>query len=366
MSRSITTAMAAWLSQDVRTFATCVQVTRGDGAVFGFTDHDTDIVYNGIRYVSSIGYTSSAIEASCDMSTSNLEVDGLLIPGGAVSQADVEAGVWSNAAVLIFGVNYSDLTMGQINLTAGNLGQWTILDGAWKVELRGLAQMLQQTITEQFSPGCRATFGDSKCAIPGGVPTSNGTVQSIVAPSLAWNDTSLTQTGPNSPFVDTVGHFIPTIAPYQVQVVAPSGSFVADSSVKDAGGNTWTRLPSGPGQSGAYTVSSGGLYGFDSSNAGAEVFINFTYAVGYFAYGKVVWTSGQNKGFTSAVKVFSPGVVTLGLPTPNPIAVGDTYTIYAGCDKQMGTCRDRWNNLVHFRGEPYVPGPDTLLAPQGS
>lgn len=367
MSRNVTTAMATWLGSSVRTMATCTQVTRSDGQVFGFTDHDTDIVYNGLRYISSIGYTASAIQSSYDLSTSNLEIDGLLIAsGGVVVQADVEAGVWSNAAVLIFGLNFSDLTMGQINLTAGNLGQWELQNGGWKVELRGLAQVVQQTITDQFSAGCRATFGDNKCLIAGGVPSASGSVQSIVTPGLVWNDATLTQTGPNSPFVDTVGHYIPTIAPYQIQAVAPSGAYVSDTSVIDAAGNVWTRKTSGPGQSSAYIVSSTGLYGFDSSNAGQEVFINFSYAVGFFAYGKVVWTSGQNAGFTSIVKVFAPGVVTLGLPTPNPIAVGDTYTIYAGCDKQMGTCRDRYNNLVHFRGEPYIPGPDTLLAPQGS
>lgn len=363
--RSVSTAMSAFLAGDVTTLSTCVQVTRQDSTVWGFTDHDSDMTIGGVKYASSSGYTASAVESSYDLSTSNLEIDGIFLSSSAVQQTDVEAGVWSNAAVLIFVVNYADLTMGQVNLTGGNLGQWTVVNGGWKVELRGLAQAMQQTVSQQFSATCRATFGDSKCLIAGGVPTASGSVQSIVTAGLVWNDASLIQTGPASSFVDTVGHLIPTASPYQVQVVAPSGSFAANTSVVDGGGRVYSQVSGSPGE-GQYSVNSSGLYTFSSADAGVEVFINFTYNVGYFAYGKVVWTSGVNKGFTNTVKTFAPGVVTLGLPTPNPIAVGDNYTIYAGCDKQFGTCRDRWNNIVHFRGEPFIPGPDVLLAPQGN
>ncbi|WP_213308166.1 DUF2163 domain-containing protein [Paraburkholderia sacchari] len=365
--RSISTAMNAWLQQAVTTFATCVKVTRTDGQIFGFTDHDSDIVYAGQRYVSATGYTASAIESSYNLSTSNLEVEGLLFPGGAVQQADVEGGVWNNAAVLIFGLNFADLTMGQINLTSGNLGQWSLQNGSWRAELRGLAQILQQATGEQFSPTCRATFGDSRCLIAGGLGplTASGSVASIVTQNMVWNDPTLTQTGPPSSFVDTSGHTIPTATPYQVQVVAPSGAFSANTSVVDGGGRVYSQVSSSPGE-GQYSVNSSGLYSFASNDAGIEVFINFTYTMGYFAYGKVTWTSGQNKGYTQPVKTFAPAVVTLALPTPFPIAPSDTYSIVAGCDKQFGTCKSRWNNVPHFRGEPYIPGPDVVLAPQGS
>jgi uncharacterized phage protein (TIGR02218 family) len=49
---------------------------------------------------------------------------------------------------------------------------------------------------------------------------------------------------------------------------------------------------------------------------------------------------------------------------PYPVAVGDQFTISAGCDRSMGTCIGRFNNIVNFRGEPYVPGTDTIYKSQ--
>lgn len=366
--RSLSAAMSAFLAGDVRTLATCVKVTRTDGTVWGFTDHDVDINYGGVLYKSTYGYTASAISSSSDLSTSNLEVDGLLLgTGGVVVQSDVEAGLWSNAAVLIFLVNFADLTMGQLNLTSGNLGQFHLENGTWRGELRGLAQIMQQTIGEQYSPTCRAKFGDSRCTLSLTGLTFSGTVSSVTTPYLAWSDPSLTQTGPTVGFTDAMGRKVPTASPYQVTVVPPSGTFAANTSVVDQTGSAWTNVsPGSPSGSHQYSVSSGGVYTFYSGDAGAEVFINYTYGVGYFAYGKVTWTGGQNKGYSMEVKGFAPGQVTLAMPMVYPIAAGDTYSIVAGCDKQFGTCRDRWNNVVHFRGEPYIPGPDLILAPIGS
>ncbi|TDV04693.1 putative phage protein (TIGR02218 family) [Paraburkholderia caballeronis] len=328
--------------------------------MFGFTDHDVDLLIGGVRYYSSAGYTASAMQASNDLSTSNMEIDALLLAaGGAVTQQDIEGGVWANAAVLIFGVNYADLSMGQINLAAGNLGQFSIANGGWKVEIRGLAQVMQQTIGDQFSPTCRAVFGDGRCKIT--PPAFDGAVGSVSVPGLIWYDPTLGQVGPMVPYKDSIGHIIPTAAPYQVRVVAPSGSFAGNTSVIDKFGSVW-QIGTGKEQ---YEFDSTGLYTFNSNDAGAEVFISFTYNVGYFAYGNVRWTTGANAGLTSDVKQFAPGVITLALPVPNAIQPGDEYVITAGCDKQFGTCQTRWNNIVNFRGEPYVPGPDTLLAPQG-
>lgn len=91
-----------------------------------------------------------------------------------------------------------------------------------------------------------------------------------------------------------------------------------------------------------------------------------TQAEGYFNAGKITFTSGANNGLAMEVKRFSQKTVTLVLPMPYDIAVGNSFSLIAGCDKSFGTCMAKFNNAVNFRGEPHVPGIDKMLETAGT
>lgn len=76
-----------------------------------------------------------------------------------------------------------------------------------------------------------------------------------------------------------------------------------------------------------------------------------------WAQGYLLWTSGKNAGRTMEVKSYNNGtkVIKLFLPMPYPIQVDDEFDIFAGCDKLVATCRDVFNNLVNYRGFPFIP-----------
>lgn len=363
--RTISPALLAHLQGDVRTIATLFTITRKDGQVFGFTDLDTPIVYNGITYESAGGYTHSAIESGSTLSTGNLEVQAIF-DNSAITQEGLESGVWDFAAVSIQVVNYNDLSMGGVTLNGGLLGAVSIMNGRYTAELRGLAQVMQQDAGDMYSPTCRATFGDSQCTLDLGPLTFTGSIQSLNS-ATSWNDSTLTQVGPTVPFIDSRGSLIPTRTPFTIKVVPPTGgAYVSDDGVRTNSGANMTKVGSGPA-SGEYSSASDGTYTFnsaDSVNLG-NVFIDYEYSIGYFAYGFVKWLTGNNAGAVAEVKAFAPGVVTLAMQNNEPMQVGDTYTITAGCDKLPGTCgTGRYNNLIHFRGEPFIPGQDTMLSPK--
>jgi len=46
---------------------------------------------------------------------------------------------------------------------------------------------------------------------------------------------------------------------------------------------------------------------------------------------------------------------------PQAIAVGDTFRVTAGCDKTHAACRDRFKNILNFRGFPHMPGNDFII-----
>lgn len=361
--RTISNAMKAHLAGDALTIATCWRVQRAiDGAMFGFTDHDSPLIVNGETYISFAGYQASALQMSSDLSTNNLEVNALFVETGPVNRVDIEAGLWNFSAVTIFIVNYADLTMGTVVMSSGVLGQFQCMNGRYVAELRGLAQLMQTEMGQQFSPTCRASLGDSRCKFNISGMTYSGTVGGVVG-RTGITDTGLTAVGPTVPYYDTQGHNIPGTYPYQITAVSPTGgTWQSGISVVGADGAVWT--PAGSTGTNQYTVS-GGLYTFDVTNAGQQVHINFNYAIGYYAFGLLTFTSGLNAGYSMDVRTSSVGALTLALPMARAIQVGDTYTVTPGCDRTAGTCNARFNNIVNFRGEPFIPGPDTIFRIQG-
>ena len=96
--------------------------------------------------------------------------------------------------------------------------------------------------------------------------------------------------------------------------------------------------------------------------ASPQVFATgLTQANGYFGGGQVNWTSGANIGLSMEIKQFIGGQITLVLPMPFTIVTGDQFTAIAGCDKTITTCANIFANAANFRGEPYVPGMDSIL-----
>lgn len=80
---------------------------------------------------------------------------------------------------------------------------------------------------------------------------------------------------------------------------------------------------------------------------------------GYFNMGYIEFTSGVMSGLKRTVKAYVSGQIQLMSPLPSIPASGVTFYVYAGCDKQQSTCSSKFNNLVHFRGFPYIPVPET-------
>lgn len=89
---------------------------------------------------------------------------------------------------------------------------------------------------------------------------------------------------------------------------------------------------------------------------------DLTNADGYFIGGALTWITGSNAGLVMEIKSsLAVGDISLFLPMPYDIQVGDTFSAYRGCDKTIATCSGTFGNAVNFRGEPYLPGTHNLI-----
>jgi hypothetical protein len=211
-------------------------------------------------------------------------------------------------------------------------------------------------------------LGDSRCTVAMGPYTVTGSITSLKSDGVTIYDTARTEAGPTGGF---------SLVLFATNPVGVSMSLGPNGEHLD--------LPNGApivisGATGDYAVCNGvtvlsnyrrgnTLDQFDilvdgssfTGGQGSPVVTPLGSNSGYFDYGVMTMTSGLNDGLSMEVKTYLVGQMTLQLPFPYALAVGDTYSLTAGCDRSMVTCRDRFSNLLNFRGEPYVPGLDKLI-----
>lgn len=87
-----------------------------------------------------------------------------------------------------------------------------------------------------------------------------------------------------------------------------------------------------------------------------------TQAADYFGEGVLTWTSGPNSGLREKVRTHGAGgVITLSRPMLLSVAIGNAFSIIAGCRKRLTEdCQTKFSNVVNFQGEPHRPTTDDL------
>jgi uncharacterized phage protein (TIGR02218 family) len=278
--RTIPSGLQTHIEQEVATVAHLVKLTRLDSEVFGFTDHDRDLIVDGITYSASSAFDASQVTGAANLSSDNLNIIGAL-DSAAITVEGLERGDWDGCEFEVMKVNWANVSQGTYTLRRGHLGRVKRVDNALVVEALGLIDRVQRTVGRSLLPTCDVKrLGDARCT-----------------KSLA----SFTHTG-------------------TVTVVTDART-------------TFT--------------------------CGAPI---SSQAAGYFRRGTVLFNTGANAGLEFNVyENASAGVLILDNDAPHDIAVGDSVTAVAGCDRTMATCRDTFDNLVNFRGFPYVPGRDKLI-----
>ena len=84
---------------------------------------------------------------------------------------------------------------------------------------------------------------------------------------------------------------------------------------------------------------------------------------GTYALGRIVFTSGLNNTFQRTIKSWDgSSTLTLFNPLPFTVNVGDTFTIYPGCNKVYTTCQAFQSSTAvdNYGGQLFIPPPEIL------
>ena len=75
---TIPSDMQARLDGGATTLCWCWRVTRADGAVFGFTEHDRDLLVEGVNFAAATGFAPGEIDRTAGFTADQASIFGAL------------------------------------------------------------------------------------------------------------------------------------------------------------------------------------------------------------------------------------------------------------------------------------------------
>ncbi len=163
MSASGRDGLLAHLSEGLTTVARCWRLSRRDGLVLGFTDHDCDLAFEDCVFRATTGLSASSLVQENGLSVDNAEALGAL-SDAAITEADIAAGRWDGAEVTAWLVNWQDPGQRALRFS-GDIGEVRRGAGAFHAELRGLSERLNVPRGRVFHADCSAVLGDRSCRV---------------------------------------------------------------------------------------------------------------------------------------------------------------------------------------------------------
>lgn len=146
---------------ETTTIARAWAVGRADGMVLGFTDHDAPLTFEGIAFRPEAGMTAQALVQGLGLAIDNTEAQGVL-SDDALTAADLDAGRWDGAEVRLWEVDWTAIDNRRL-VFRGSLGEISHTSGAYRAELRGLAEALNRPQGRVYHARCSALLGDRQC-----------------------------------------------------------------------------------------------------------------------------------------------------------------------------------------------------------
>jgi hypothetical protein len=125
--RTIHPELQARLDGGATRLCRCWRVRRRDGVALGFTDHDDDVVFEGVVHRASSGMDASALQAATGLSVDNAQAVGAL-SDAAVSEEDIRAGRYDGAEVWHWLVDWERPEL-RVLLFRGSFGEIRRADG---------------------------------------------------------------------------------------------------------------------------------------------------------------------------------------------------------------------------------------------
>lgn len=164
-------------TDQIRTLCYCWLLTRADGTILGFTDHDQTIRIDDTDCMPQTGMTAGTMELESGFALNGGQAEAALSTD-AISSDDILDGLYDRATVQLYLVNWRAPETAQL-LRTMRIAKITQADGIFSAEMDGLLSGFDAPQGRHFRRNCDATFGDANCGINTALPAYRQSVTTM-------------------------------------------------------------------------------------------------------------------------------------------------------------------------------------------
>jgi uncharacterized phage protein (TIGR02218 family) len=163
----------------VTTLVNCCLITLKNNSQIAFTDYQQDLEINNQLYHANGVFNISAINTFNFLQPDNLNMKNF-IDHQLITFEDVNLGLYENAIIKIFQVDYTKPSKIFLMKYEGLIGEIKIENNQISAEVNGLEIKIDKNIVDIYSPNCRANLGDKKCKVDLTKFSSNCNITEII------------------------------------------------------------------------------------------------------------------------------------------------------------------------------------------
>ena len=161
--RDIPSGLAAHIETAATTLCHCWSLTRRDGLVLGFTDHDRKLSFDGVDFAATTGLEAAESAAELGFAIGGGEVAGAFVALG-LNEADLARGLYDDARVRIWRVNWAEPGQ-RVLMEEGFVGEIKRGETSFTAEVRSFAKAFDEERGRIYMRSCSADLGDARCGI---------------------------------------------------------------------------------------------------------------------------------------------------------------------------------------------------------
>lgn len=174
-------ALLAHLGGEATSICHAWRLTRRDGMMFGFTDHDRALTVAATECKPQSGFSASEARDALGLGVDTVDVEGAL-SAVELKEEEIVAGLYDGASVETWLVNWRAPAQAAM-IRKATIGKITRADGRFAAELESLVHTLDRVNGRYIRRTCDAEVGDVRCGVNIDHAAYRGTGTVVTAPS---------------------------------------------------------------------------------------------------------------------------------------------------------------------------------------